>query len=105
MKKYVLVMAAIMFGMFLMPLTTDASPHFGKKDFDKKHDMRRSGKNHRNAMAYHQYDKIQAMKSIAKADGRISPKERAIIKYEQRKMVDSRHPQRKHGRGNCHARR
>lgn len=103
MKKYVLVMAAIMFGIFAMPIESAASPRFDKKHKHSKHHFQKDAIHPRNAMAYHQQDKIQAMKSIAKADGRISPKERAIIKYEQRNVAAIRHH--KQGRRTCQARR
>jgi hypothetical protein len=104
MKKYVLIMAAIMFGIFAMPTDSAASPRFEKKSKYNKHRFERDGRPQHNAMAYHQHEKIQAMTSIAKADGRISRNERAIIKYEQRQVADNRHPQRKRGKGKCHSR-
>ncbi len=94
MKKYVWVLAAIMFGILATPMESVASPHAHKC---KKH--------HHNAVAHHQHDKIHAMKSIAKADGRISPRERAVIKHERYKMADKRHLHPKHHNGVYYARR
>ncbi len=75
--------------MLSLPIQSEASPRHHHKG---KHHTCRGGMNRADAARVHfQQSRINDLRSMALADGRISRNERVILKYEERKLVTGKH--------------